>query len=139
MFPASNNGPLGQCLGAPDVCNTPSPSGAAPIPYPNLGMLVQSNPATVSNSVKIFSFKAATVKTEILMSTGDEAGSAGGGVVCAMIKGPCKYKLGSMSVKIEGQQAVYHGSIIGHNNATNSNMPAGVQVAPSQFMVTVGL
>lgn len=137
MFPASTNSPAGQCLAVPDVCKTPTPAGPVPIPYPNLAMLQQSNPATLSKTVKMVGFPAATVQTEILMSSGDEPGAAGG-VISNMIKGPCKFKLGSMSVKIEGQMAVYLGSLIGHNNASNANMPAGAQIAPSQPMVTVG-
>jgi len=38
---------------------------------------------------------------------------------------------------MEGQEAVYHGSMIAHNNHSNPNMPAGSQVAPSQSTVTV--
>jgi len=99
-------------------------------------MLTQANPSTLSKSVKIVGFMAATVQTQILMSNGDNAGVAGG-VVSSTVMGSCQFKLGSTSVKIEGQQAVYQGSLIGHNNASNANMPAGTQVSPSQPMVTV--
>jgi len=127
---------MGQCFAAPDVCKTPTPAGPVPIPYPNIAMLQQSNPSTLSKSVKAVGFPVATVMTTILMSNGDNAGVAGG-VVSNTVMGPCKFKLGSMSVKVEGQRAVYQGSLIGHNNASNANMPAGSQVSPSQPMVMV--
>lgn len=137
MFPASTNSPSGQCMAMPDVCKTPTPAGPVPIPYPNIAMLQQANPATVAQTVRIFGFQAATVQTVIMMSSGDEAGAAGG-VVSNMIKGPCQFKLGSFSVKIQGQSATYLGSIVAHNNTSSANMPMGAQIAPSQTMVTVG-
>jgi uncharacterized Zn-binding protein involved in type VI secretion len=136
MMPASTNGG-GQCFAFPDVCKTPTPGGPVPIPYPNIAMLNQASGGTVSSKVKIMGKKAATQNTEITMSSGDEAGSAGGGVVSNKIKGPAKFKQGSSKVKIEGHGAAYLGAMIGQNDASNSNMPAGHQVAPSQTKVTV--
>lgn len=137
MFPASTNSSAGQCFAMPDVCKTPTPGGPVPIPYPNIAMLQQAKSPTLSQSVKIVGFNAATVATEIAMSSGDEAGSIGG-VVSNTVKGPCKFKMGSNTVKIEGQGAVYLGSLIGHNNASNPNVPPGTQISPSQSTVTVG-
>ncbi|MFQ5757342.1 MAG: DUF4150 domain-containing protein, partial [Acidiferrobacterales bacterium] len=102
MLPASTNGG-GQCAGFPDVCKTPSPAGPVPIPYPNVAMLTQSKGRSCSRRVKILNKKTATVKTEISMSSGDEAGTAGGGVVSNKIKGPARFKKGSSKVKAEGR------------------------------------
>jgi uncharacterized Zn-binding protein involved in type VI secretion len=135
MMPASTNGG-GQCFAFPDVCKTPTPAGPVPIPYPNIAMLTQASGGTVSSKVKIMGKKAATEATEITMSSGDEAGSVGG-VVSNKIKGPAKFKQGSSKVKIEGKGAAYMGAMVGQNDASNSNMPAGHQVAPSQTKVTV--
>lgn len=135
MMPASTNGG-GQCFAFPDVCKTPTPAGPVPIPYPNIAMLTQASGGTVSSKVKIMGKKAATEATEISMSSGDEAGSVGG-VVSNKIKGPAKFKQGSSKVKIEGKGAAYMGAMVGQNDASNSNMPAGHQVAPSQTKVTV--
>ncbi|MCX7712069.1 MAG: DUF4150 domain-containing protein [Chthoniobacterales bacterium] len=137
MFPASTNSPQGICQAIPDVCKTPTPAGPVPVPYPNIAMLNQCNPSTLAQTVKICGFKAATVLTQTTMSNGDQAGTLGG-VVSNTIMGPCQFKLGSMTVKIEGASAAYQGSIVAHNNVSTPNMPAGTQVAPSQTMVTVG-
>jgi hypothetical protein len=39
-------------------------------------------------------------------------------------------------VKVEGQPVVFHTCLVGQNGK-NPNVPAGVQVAPSQTKVTV--
>jgi uncharacterized Zn-binding protein involved in type VI secretion len=136
MLPASTNGD-GQCFVFPDVCKTATPGGPVPLPYPNIAMLTQASSGTLSSKVKIMGKKAATENTEISMSSGDEAGSAGGGVVSNKIKGSAKFKQGSSKVKIEGHGAAYHGAMVGQNDASNSNMPAGHQVSPSKTKVTV--
>jgi len=122
----------------PDTCKTPTPGGPVPIPYPNVAMLQQAITPTLATTVKMSGFYGATVMTQIAMSSGDEAGTAGGGVVSNMIKGPCQFKLGSQTVKLMGQSAVYLGSMIGQNNTSNANMPAGTQISPSQATVKVG-
>jgi len=136
MFPASSKA-NGQCFAFPDTCKTPSPGGPVPIPYPNIAMLPQASGGTLSSKVKIMGANAATKNTEITMSSGDEAGSAGGGVVSNKFKGACKFKQGSSKVKMQGHQATYHGAMIGQNDGPNANMPAGHQVAPSQPRVIV--
>jgi len=124
-------------MAMPDVCLTPTPVGSIPIPYPNMAMLEQALISTMSESVKIGGFNAATVQTEIPMSEGDDAGVSGGVMSGTFAQG-CKFKIGSESVKWEGQQAVYQGCLIGHNNTSNPNMPAGNQIVPSQETVTIG-
>lgn len=137
MMPASTNGG-GQCMtpGPTDVCKTPTPGGPVPMPYPNIAQLTQANGSTCSSKVLIDGKKTATEATEISMSSGDEAGTAGGGVVSNQFKGACKFKNGSSSVKAEGKKVAYVTCMIGHNG-NNANMPAGTQVAPSQTKVTV--
>ena len=135
MFPMSTK-MGGICQAFPDTCKTPTPAGPVPIPYPNVAMLMQANPATCSLKVKVLNQPVVHKSTMIPMSTGDEAGSAGG-VVSSMIKGPCQFKLSSLKVKVEGQAVIYHTCMTGQNG-TNANMPAGTQVAPSQTKVIVG-
>jgi hypothetical protein len=135
MFPMTTN-MAGDCFAFPDVCNTPSPVGPVPIPYPNMAMLVQGNIATFSSKVKVLNMNAATVKSEILMSMGDEPGVAGG-VISARFKGPAKFKLGSTKVFVEGAMVAHHMSMIAQNGVANSNIPPGLQVSPSQPLVTV--
>ena len=137
IFPVSTNGG-GTCSvpGPSDVCKTPTPGGPVPMPYPNLTMLTQAKGSSCSGKVKISNKKTATTDTETTMSTGDEPGTAGGGVISNRFKGPCKFKKGASKVKAEGKPVVHLTSLIGHNG-NNANMPAGVQVAPSQTKVKV--
>ena len=135
MFPVSSKAG-GVCNAQPDTCKTPSPGGPVPIPYPNVGMLTQANPGTLSKKVKIQNQAIALKNTMISMTSGDEAGSAGGGVVSSMIKGPAQFKKGSTKVKSEGQPVVFHTCPIGQNG-TNANMPMGTQTVPSQSKVVV--
>jgi hypothetical protein len=126
----------GMCMGVPDVCNTPSPAGPIPIPYPNIGQLAMADPGTCAQKVFIVNKPAATTQTIITLSSGDEPGVAGG-VVSGQNMGPVAFKVGSSVVSIEGNPAAYMGSMTGHNGNSNANMPAGSQIAPSQAVVTV--
>lgn len=137
MFPASTKGG-GQCMGFPDVCKTPAPPAPfAPIPYPNIAMCNQADGGTCSSKVKILNKEVCTTKTEISMSSGDEAGSAGGGMVSSKMKGPAIYKKGSSKVKVEGAPMVHLTSMVALNGGSNANTPPGNQIAPSQTKVTV--
>jgi hypothetical protein len=136
MFPASTNGGGNLAIPGPlDACKTPTPGGPVPMPYPNFGMCTQANGGSCSQKVKFMNKKVLTKKSEITMSTGDEAGTVGG-VVSNRFKGPIKFKKGSSKVKAEGQAVVHLTSMTGHNGS-NANVPAGVQVAPSQTKVIV--
>ncbi len=121
----------------PDVCKTPAPPAPAPvpIPYPNLASFTQANPGTCSLKVKIMNQPVFTKASDVLMTSGDEAGVAGG-VVSGMIKGPAKAKTFSIKVKVEGNNVVYQTCVIGHNG-TSANAPAGLHSVPSQVKVTV--
>jgi len=136
MMPASTNGG-GSCAipGPLDFCKTPSPAGPVPMPYPNFAMPNQASGGTCSSKVKICGKKTIVKGSEIPMSTGDEAGVAGG-VVSNQFKGTVTYKNGSGKVKAEGKAIAYHTSMTGQNG-NNANVPAGAQVAPSQAKVTV--
>jgi Domain of unknown function (DUF4150) len=104
---------------APDVCKTPSPAGPVPVPYPNTAM--SSDLASGSTSVKIAGNPVALADSNIKMSTGDEAGSAGGGVVSSKIKGKVTWLLYSMDVKFEGKGVVrFLDSTMHNGNAGNS-------------------
>ena len=126
----------GKTLGAPDVCNTPSPGGPAPIPYPNTGMCNQARGDSVTKKVKICLKPALTKQSVIVQSSGDEAGSAGG-VISGLNKGPVSYTSFSMKVYLEGAPAVYLGCTTAHNG-NNANCPVGSQIAPSQNKVLFG-
>lgn len=135
MLPVTTKA-AGQCVAFPDVCKTPTPGGPVPIPYPNIAMLPQGKGGTFAAKVKIDNQKVATTKSEIMMSTGDEPGTVGG-VISNRFKGPAKFKMGSVKVKIEGANVVRLTSMIGQNGVANANHPAGTQVSPSQVKVSV--
>jgi hypothetical protein len=137
MMPASTKAG-GQFMtpGPTDVCKTPTPGGPVPMPYPNIAMLPQANAGTCSSRVKICNQKVAVKGTEITMSSGDEPGTAGGGVVSNRFKGPGKISKGSSKVKIEGKPCAHLTSMAGMNGS-NANMPAGTQISPSQTKVKV--
>ena len=137
MLPASTK-MSGQCFAMPDVCKTPAPPAPSPvpIPYPNIGMVMQGM-AGFSVKIKIMGQPAALVNGKIPMSSGDEAGVAGG-VVSGKFKGEVIFKKGSMKVTCEGKKQCYITSICGHNGS-NANMPVGAQIAPSQVMVLIAM
>ena len=136
MIPASTNGG-GMCAttGPIDVCKTPTPGGPVPMPYPNIAQNTQVDGSSASKKVKIVNKKCVMVGTNIRMSTGDEPGSAGGGVVSNKIKGKCSFKMGSSKVKVEGKKLCYLGSVTGMNGTPDNTV--GAQVAPSQTKVLV--
>ena len=128
----------GNCMttGPLDICKTPMPpAGPVPMPYPNMSMCNQADAGKCTKKVKISSQPALTKKSQIPMSSGDEAGSAGG-VVSGKIKGPTTFKRFSSKVKFEGANVVYQLCTTGHNG-TSPNAPMGMQTTPSQSKVTV--
>lgn len=132
MLPASSTGG-GQCFAFPDVCKTPSPAGPVPIPYPNIGQVMQCS--GTSTKVKICQKPAVTKSSKMNMSQGDEAGVAGG-VVSNQNMNKIQYRKGSGKVKMQGKEAEYLSAMTAHNGS-NANMPAGAQIAPSQVKVLV--
>ena len=132
IFPASTT-QGGQCMGAPDVCITPTPIGTIPIPYPNTCMVMQATKTT--ENVKFVGKEVVILKSEISQSMGDEAGT-NGGVMSGSNMDMVTYKMGSSTVTVEGQPCIHLTSISGHNGM-NANMPAGSQIAPSQTKVII--
>lgn len=111
----------GTSIAFPDVCKTPTPGGPVPIPYPNISMSSDTDKGTKkvtcdgnSTCVKDSNFK---------MSTGDEAGSAGGGVVSGKQKGKSEFVLFSMDVKFEGKNVPRAFDIMLHNDKNTPPMP----------------
>jgi hypothetical protein len=104
----------------PDVCKTPTPGGPVPIPYPNMAM--DSNLTDGVETVKIEGNPLANISSKISTSTGDEAGSAGGGIMSSKIKGTCTWKMGSPDVKADGKSVVRFLDTTFHNgNSFNTS------------------
>src|SRR4051812_50142460 len=72
----AHGGSNGQSIVLPDVCQTPTPAGPVPIPYPNVGRSADASggPTTVTIEGNMPMVKGATYSK----SSGDEAGTAGG-------------------------------------------------------------
>ncbi len=89
---------------APDVCKTPSPGGPVPIPYPNVAK--SSDLTRGTKSVALAGQPAGTASSSIRTSSGDEAGTAGGGLISGKTKGALKWLRYSFDVKFEGKGVV---------------------------------
>lgn len=91
----------GITIAFPDVCKTPSPGGPIPIPYPNIAQ--SSDTADGSSTVKCDGNPVCLQTSNFRMSTGDEGGTAGGGVVSNKIKGKAEFINFSFDVKFDGK------------------------------------
>lgn len=97
----------------PDVCKTPTPGGPVPVPYTNMAQ--SATLAEGSKTVKINGQSVAIKGCSYSVSTGDEAGSAGG-VISGKIKGKAQFVSFSFDVKIEGKNVCRHGDLMTHND-----------------------
>ncbi|WP_164009777.1 DUF4150 domain-containing protein [Pyxidicoccus trucidator] len=111
----------GVSVAFPDVCKTPSPGGPVPIPYPNVArssdtdkgtkhVSVQGNPVCVKDS-------------NFSTSTGDEAGTAGGGVVSGKTQGKAEFANFSFDVKFEGKNVARAMDLMFHNDKNTPPSP----------------
>lgn len=100
MLGIAHKGSGGMSTIFPDVCKTPTPAGPVPIPYPNIGQSsnTTSGPTTVTTDGQMPMTKGA----KYMLSSGDEAGSAGG-VVSGKVAGACEFMMYSFDVKFEGK------------------------------------
>jgi len=96
----------------PDVCKTPTPSGPVPIPYPNIGKSSDTSggPIKVKTDGQMPMVKGAKYG----LTTGDEAGTAGG-VVSSSTKGEAEFMIYSFDVKFEGKNVCRMGDPLFHN------------------------
>ena len=115
---ASSNGTT---IAFPDVCKTPTPGGPVPIPYPNVAQ--SSDTASGTSTVKCDGNPVCVKDSNFSMSTGDEAGSAGGGVVSNKIKGKAEFVMFSFDVKFEGKNVCRAFDIMLHNDKNTPPFP----------------
>lgn len=127
-----HKGSNGVTIAFPDVCKTPSPAGPIPIPYPNIAK--SSDTAKGAKKVKCDGNPVCTKDSNFSMSTGDEAGSAGG-VVSSKIKGKAEFVNFSFDVKFEGKNAVRAFDLMLHNDKNTPPFPvlqAPIIVVPKE-------
>ncbi len=103
----------------PDVCKTPSPAGPVPIPYPNIAM--SSSASDTATTVKADGQPIMLKSSVFSTSSGDEAGSAGGGVVSNCIKGKAQFITYSFDVKAEGENVPRNLDMMKQNGQSSYN------------------
>jgi len=103
----------------PDVCKTPSPGGPVPVPYPNFAS--QSTLKNGTKSVKARGKMIAVKGSEYAMSSGDEAGTAGG-VKSNSFKKETSWITYSFDVKLDGKNACRHTDKKFHNKKNTVNL-----------------
>jgi hypothetical protein len=111
----------GVTIAFPDVCKTPSPGGPIPIPYPNIAKSSDTDKGT--KKVKCDGESTCVKDSNFKMSTGDEAGSAGGGVASNKIKGKAEFILFSFDVKFEGKNVARAFDLMLHNDKNTPPFP----------------
>jgi hypothetical protein len=105
-----------------DVCLSPPPPPTGPAPLPYVNMLQASDLSKGSKSVKIQGEPTALEdSSEVSTSTGNEAGTQGGGVVTHKTKGKGSFTLWCFTVKAEGKGVACHGHPMNQN--TGSTLP----------------
>jgi hypothetical protein len=126
----ANTQMMGQDLGVPDVCLTPSPAGPVPIPYPNIAM----GPTAIPSQVKCLILGAPihNLSTTILMTNGDNAGVALG-VASGTVMGPSRHLTGAFTCIVVGAPV----SRLTSTSLQNSTNIPGTRIVPSQTKVLV--
>src|ERR1035438_9465754 len=121
----------------PDVCLTPSPAGPVPVPYPNIAQ--SSDTADGSSTVKCDGNPTCVQDSNFSTSTGDEAGSAGGGVASGTTKGKAEFVNFSFDTMVEGKNVARALDLMLHNNKNTPPFPVlqgPVIPLPSSVKVT---
>ena len=111
----------GVTVAFPDVCKTPSPCGPIPIPYPNIARSADS--AQASKTVTVQGKPPCLKDSHFSTSTGDEGGTAGGGVASSKTKGKAEFVNYSFDVKIEGKNVARAMDLMLHNDKNTPPAP----------------
>ena len=126
----------GTNFGFPDVCLTPIPSPAGPIPtplpYPDINMSATTAPAAYN--VLVDCMPSINQLSMGLMSNGDELGTMGG-VVSHLFDGQTEYIVGCFTILVDGIPAQRLTSVTGQNSVGMMPNAPGMSVAPSQVTV----
>lgn len=118
----------------PDVCKTPSPGGPIPIPYPNIAR--SSDTAKGSKSVKMDGNPIMLKDSNFRTSMGDEAGTAGGGIVSNTTKGKAEFINYSFDVKVEGKNVPRLLDSMIHNKLSSPNTAPAPLLQPPLVVIS---
>ncbi len=124
----ANTQMMGMDTGFPDVCNTPTPAGPVPIPYPNITAGPMGVPAAYN--VLFMMAPSHNMMTTIPMTNGDIAGVAMG-VASGLVMGPSRHLTAAFTVLVGGAPATRLTS----TSLQNSTNCPGCRVLPSQTKV----
>jgi uncharacterized Zn-binding protein involved in type VI secretion len=109
-----HKGSNGKGIAPGDVCLTPPPPPAGPVPYVNVASAADL--AKGSTTVKIDGEPTALEDhSECKTSAGDEPGTQGGNIVTHKTKGTAFFQSWSFTVQIEGKGVCRHGDLMGQN------------------------
>jgi hypothetical protein len=112
----------GVTIAFPDVCKTPAPPAPfVPIPYPNIAK--SGDTAKGTKKVKAEGKPICVKDSNFSMSTGDEAGSAGGGMLSSKIKGKAEFVNFSFDVQFEGKNVPRSFDLMLHNDKNTPPFP----------------
>jgi len=115
-----HKGSGGKGVAPADVCLTPPPPPAGPVPVPYVNSLSAADLADGSKSVTIDGEPTALEDHSYVSSShGDEAGTQGGNVVTHKTGGKGYFKLWSFTVQVEGKGVARHGDMMGQNCASD--------------------
>ncbi len=102
-----------------DVCLSPPPPPAGPVPIPYVNALSAADLSKGSKTVKVDGEPTALEDASyVSTSKGDEAGTQGGSVITRKTKGKGYFKVWSFTVQVEGKGVCRHGDPIGQNCAS---------------------
>jgi len=127
---------MGMDFAMPDVCLTPIPTPAGPvptpIPYPNIALPMTAIP----NQFKVLTMAMPNhnLMTTTPMSNGDNAG-LNMNPLSGMVMGPCKNLMGSVKTLIGGLPATTMLKPTGQNGASPGAF--GASLAPSQVKLMI--
>src|SRR5919201_4405306 len=112
----------GVTIAFPDVCKTPAPPAPfVPIPYPNIAQ--SSDTARGTKKVKAEGKPICVQSSNFSTSTGDEAGTAGGGMVSNKTKGKAEFVNFSFDVQFEGKNVPRSFDLMLHNDKNTPPFP----------------
>ena len=130
MFLLNTGGAIAMAT-VPDVCMTPAAPSPIPVPYPNIATSSMADPASIVDNVLVVGMPALNMGSTLLLSNGDQGGTAGGGVLCGEIMGAAAFVEGSLTVMIGGMPGVCLSSL----TTQNANNTMGLVTTPSQVVV----
>jgi uncharacterized protein DUF4150 len=112
----------GVTIAFPDVCKTPAPPAPfVPIPYPNIAKSGDTDKGT--KKVKAEGKPICIKDSNFSTSVGDEAGTAGGGIVSAKQKGKAEFVNFSFDVQFEGANVPRSFDLMLHNDKNTPPFP----------------